>query len=46
MKTKHIFLTVFGYGLYISNQPPLFSERNGLIKVTRIFGFKFEWIKP
>lgn len=37
---------VFGYGLYFSNIPPWFSERYGLRKSRRIFGIKFELLRP
>ena len=37
---------VFGYGVSVSNDRPLFSERVGLRSSFRIFGIKFEYLKP
>jgi len=37
---------VLGYGLSVSTDPPLFSERNGLKKVVRVFGVKIELLAP
>lgn len=37
---------IFGYGLAVSNLIPCFSERHGFIKVTRIFGIRFQVLKP
>lgn len=38
------WLRIRGRGIAISNEPALFSERNGLRKCVRIFGIKFEWL--
>jgi hypothetical protein len=37
---------VLGYGLWVSNERPYFSERNGLIRCVRILGVKFEFLTP
>jgi hypothetical protein len=47
--TNHYFIfwfRVFGYGLLVSTMTPLFSERYGYRKVIRIFGVKFEFLRP
>lgn len=40
------WLRVFGYGVSVSNSPPMFSERAKLRKTVRFFGIKFEWLTP
>lgn len=37
---------VKGYGLHITNAPPLFSERRGLRICVRILGVKIEVLTP
>lgn len=43
---KGFWFRVFGYGLSVSNTPPLFSERLGCTKVLRIFGVGVKVLKP
>lgn len=37
---------IAGYGLSITTDPPMFSERHGYRKVLRLFGVGFEILKP
>lgn len=37
---------LFGYGLCVSNQPPMFSERYGYTRPLRIGGVKIGGLKP
>lgn len=36
---------IYGYGLVICNDPPLFSERYGHRKVLRVRGWKIELLR-
>ena len=38
------WLRLFGPGVYVSNSPPLFSERYGYDKCFRVFGVLFKWL--
>ena len=38
------WIRAYGYGISVSNLPPLFSERNGFRKTVRLFGVKVEWL--
>lgn len=35
---------IFGYGLLVTNLPPLFSERYGYTKSFRVLGVKIEYL--
>lgn len=41
------WLRIFGRGVVIHApwNPPLFSERNGLRKVLRLFGWRIGWLR-
>lgn len=37
---------LFGHGLHVTSQQPFFSERYGFRRGLRVFGWKFERLKP
>lgn len=40
------WVRVCGYGVAVSTSPPLFSERHGYRRCVRVFGVKFEVLRP
>ena len=40
------WIRIFDYGIAVSTDEPIFSERYGYRRVLRIMGIKFEYLPP
>lgn len=44
--TKGFWIRLFGFGIHVTNSPPLFSERNGLERrIILPFGYRMKFLK-